>query len=140
MNPYEISLVRASFDRLRPVADQAAALFHARLFELEPTLRERFSGDLEGHGRKLVELLDSLVTDLDRADALVPAINSLALRISGPRVTDWQCANVGLALLWTLEKCLGPQFTPAVRDAWSGTYALLANILVESQRSQFVAA
>ena len=139
MNPHEISLVRASFDQLRPVADQAAALFHARLFELEPTLRERFSGDIEAHSRKLVELLGSLVAELDRADSLVPAIKSLGLRISGPRVTDWQCANVGLALLWTLEKCLGPHFTPAARDAWSGTYALLANILVESQRSRIAA-
>ncbi len=140
MSPYEISLVRASFEQLAPVADQAAALFYARVFELEPALRERFSGDMQDHGRKLVALLGATVAELDRADTLVPVVRSLGLQIPGPRVTEWQCANVGLALLWTLEKCLGPRFTPAVRDAWSGTCSLLANILVGSPRLRAAAA
>ena len=33
------------------------------------------------------------------------------------------------ALLWTLEKGLGPDFTPEVKAAWTETYAALAGVM-----------
>lgn len=33
------------------------------------------------------------------------------------------------ALLWTLEKGLGPDFTPERRAAWTTTYGALAGIM-----------
>jgi hemoglobin-like flavoprotein len=32
-------------------------------------------------------------------------------------------------LLWTLEKGLGPKFTPEVREAWAGAYELLSDVM-----------
>jgi hemoglobin-like flavoprotein len=40
---------------------------------------------------------------------------------SSPRLT-----MVAAALLWTLERGLGEQFTLEVRDAWATVYGLLA--------------
>jgi hemoglobin-like flavoprotein len=44
-------------------------------------------------------------------------------------VRDEHYATVGAALLWTLEKGLGAEFTPELRDAWTQTYTTLADAM-----------
>ncbi len=44
-------------------------------------------------------------------------------------MTAEQYAPVGAALLWTLEKGLGPDFTPEVKAAWTETYTALAGVM-----------
>jgi nitric oxide dioxygenase len=140
MTPAEIHLVKDSFRRIVPIADQAAALFYARLFELDPALRHLFRGDMREQGRKLMTMIAVAVQSLEHLDTLVPAVRQLGARHAGYGVTPEHYAVVGAALLWTLEKGLGPAFTPAVRDAWTSTYYLLANTLLESQREAALAA
>ena len=45
MTPKQIVLVQESF-KVLPAADVAAALFYGRLFELDPSLRDMFHGDM----------------------------------------------------------------------------------------------
>jgi hemoglobin-like flavoprotein len=40
--------------------------------------------------------------------------------------------TVGAALLWTLEKGLGPDFTPEVKDAWAAVYGILAGTMKDA--------
>lgn len=134
MTSLEINLVKDSFRQVLPIADQAAALFYARLFELDPSLRALFRGDMVEQGRKLMTMIATAVAALERLDTIVPAVRALGARHSGYGVTEEHYATVGAALLWTLEKGLGAAFTPAVRDAWTGTYTLLANTMIEAQR------
>jgi hemoglobin-like flavoprotein len=44
-------------------------------------------------------------------------------------VTDDHYAKVADALLWTLGQGLGDGFTPAVREAWTATYTVLADTM-----------
>ena len=37
--------------------------------------------------------------------------------------------TVGSALLWTLERGLGDQFTDSVREAWTQTYVTLSTVM-----------
>jgi hemoglobin-like flavoprotein len=134
MTPVEISLVKDSFRKVLPIADQAAALFYARLFELDPALRHLFRGNMVEQGRKLMTMIATAVASLERLDTIVPAVRQLGARHSGYNVREEHYATVGAALLWTLEKGLAADFTPAVRDAWTNTYTLLANTMIEAQR------
>ncbi len=140
MTSAEIQLVKDSFRQIVPIADQAAALFYARLFELDPALRHLFRGDMREQGRKLMTMIAVAVQSLERLDTLVPAVRQLGARHAGYGVTEDHYATVGAALLWTLEKGLGPAFTPAVREAWTTTYSLLANTMIEAQREAALAA
>jgi len=140
MNQFEITLVKDSFRKVLPIADQAAALFYARLFELDPQLRHLFRGDMVEQGRKLMTMIATAVASLERLETLVPAVRELGARHAGYGVTEEHYGTVGAALLWTLEKGLGPEFTPAVREAWTTTYSLLANTMIEAQREAAVAA
>lgn len=140
MTAAEISLVQTSLRRITPIADQAAALFYARLFELDPSLRPMFRGDMAEQGRKLMIMISTAVGALERLDTLVPVVRQLGARHAGYGVTEEHYATVGAALLWTLEKGLGSEFTPEVRNAWTSTYTLLANTMIEAARTTRAAA
>lgn len=134
MTPSEIALIRDSFRKVAPIADQAAALFYARLFELDPALRALFRGDMADQGKKLMQMIGMAVAGLERLDQLVPAVRALGLRHAEYRVRDEHYETVGEALLWTLERGLGPEFTPATKAAWAQVYMLLAETMKAGAR------
>ena len=129
MNTIQKALVQNSFAQVRPIADAAAALFYRRLFELDPTLRPLFKGDMEEQGRKLMEMIGLAVKGLDRPEALLPALAALGRRHAGYGVEERHYETVGEALLWTLEQGLGPSFTPEVREAWTALYGFVADTM-----------
>lgn len=134
MTPQEITLVRSSFAKVAPIADQAAALFYTRLFELDPSLRNLFRGDIAAQGKKLMQTIGYCVASLDRLAAIVPVVRELGLRHSSYHVRDEHYETVGTALLWTLEKGLGADFTPETKNAWAKVYWLLAETMKAGAR------
>lgn len=131
MTSREIALVQESFRKIVPIADHVAALFYVRLFELNPSLRQLVNGDMPGRGRQLVRLLGSTVGALQDIDTLRPAIRRLGARRAFHGTRDEDYAVTGTALLWTLEKVLGPEFTPPVRAAWTRFYVVLASAMLD---------
>ncbi|MEO7598966.1 MAG: globin family protein [Opitutus sp.] len=140
MTAPEIALVTASFRKLAPISDQVAALFYARLFELDPSLRQMFHSDMETQGRKLMHMLGVAVESLEQFESLTPSVRQMGVRHLRYGVRESHYATVGSALLWTLQKGLGSEFTPATKAAWSATYALLANTMIAGARAPAVAA
>lgn len=132
MTGLQIALVQASFERVEPIAEEAAELFYARLFELDPALRPLFRGDIREQGRKLMHMIGLAAKGLSRLEELVPKLRSLGERHSGYGVEDRHYDTVGEALLWTLEKGLGPAFDAETKNAWSAAFSLLARTMKES--------
>jgi hemoglobin-like flavoprotein len=132
-------LVQESFAAVMPIADDAAALFYRRLFELDPSLERMFKGDMTEQRRKLMQMLTAAVKGLDRLEQLVPIVEDLGRRHVGYGVADSHYDTVGAALLWTLEKGLGNAFTPEVQDAWVAVYGLLANTMKNAAQEALAA-
>jgi hemoglobin-like flavoprotein len=122
-------LVQTSFEKVLPIAEVAAKLFYDRLFELDPSLRLLFKGDMAEQGKKLMMMLRIAVKGLDRLDELVPAVQQLGQRHSGYGVQDSHYVTVGDALIWTLATGLGEDFTPETKDAWVVVYTVLADTM-----------
>ena len=131
-------LVQESFAAVMPIADDAAALFYRRLFELDPSLERMFKGDMTEQRRKLMQMLTAAVKGLDRLDQLVPVVEDLGRRHAGYGVADAHYDTVGAALLWTLEKGLGRAFTHEVKDAWIAVYGLLAGTMKNAAKESLV--
>jgi hemoglobin-like flavoprotein len=129
MTPEQIALVQGTWAKVVPIKDTAAELFYARLFELDPSLRTLFKGDMKEQGRKLMAMINVAVAALDKLDTIVPAVKDLGRRHSGYGVRPQDYGTVATALLWTLEKGLGDAFTPAVKEAWTQTYMVLAQTM-----------
>ena len=132
MNHKQIELVQASFTNVLPIAETAAKLFYKRLFELDPSLRSMFHGDMKQQGKKLMDMIALVVVNLRNIERVLPGVTALGKRHAGYGVQDEHYATVGAALLWTLEHLLGDAFTDDVRDAWTAAYTVLATAMKEA--------
>ncbi len=134
MTPQQVQLIKQSFAKVAPIAGQAADLFYGRLFEIAPQVRPLFKGDIKAQGQKLMSTIALAVGSLDRLSELVPVVQDLGRRHAGYGVKDEHYDSVGQALLWTLDKGLGPDFTPEVKEAWTAVYIVLADTMKGAAR------
>ena len=132
MNEQQKALVKDSWAKVVPIADKAAELFYGRLFEVEPSVKPLFKGDMKEQGAKLMKTITIAVNSLDRLDQLVPIVQDLGKRHVGYGVKPEHYTVVGGALLWTLEQGLGEGFTPEVKEAWAVTYQTLADVMIQA--------
>src|SRR5204862_3173923 len=112
------TLVQDSFKTIATIADDAAILFYQKLFELDPSLKPMFRGDMAEQRKKLMQMLTAAVKGLDRLEQLVPVVQDLGRRHAAYGVADAHYETVGAALLWTLEMGLGAGFPPERRGGW----------------------
>jgi len=143
MNREQIRLVQENFEKVVPIADAAATLFYGRLFDLDPALESLFKGDIVEQGRKLMQMIGVAVKSLDRLEQVLPAVCALGARHAGYGVREKDYDTVGRALIWTLRKGLGDDFTAEIEAAWAETYTALAGVMkraqAEAARSEEVA-
>ena len=134
MNDHTIQLVRDSFDLVEPIAPQAAALFYANLFAIDPSVKPLFRGDMIQQGERLMSMIGLAVAKLDQPDTLMPALQGLGQRHAGYGVRDAHYDSVGVALLKTLRQGLGVAFTDEVEEAWIIVYGEIASAMKEAAK------
>src|SRR5215213_808540 len=138
MNAEQVKLVQGSFQKVAPIADAAATLFYGRLFDLDPALESLFKGDIVEQGRKLMQMIGVAVKSLDRLQQVLPAVCALGARHAGYGVRERDYDTVGRALIWTLKKGLGEEFTPGAEAAWVEVYTTLAGAMKSAQAAAAV--
>ena len=129
MTPEQVELVKSSWAQVVPISDKAAELFYGKLFELDPSLKPLFTGNMTEQGQKLMKMIGTAVNGLDRLDEIVPAVQSLGVRHVAYGVKDAHYDTVGAALIWTLETGLGDAFTEDTGKAWATVYGILADTM-----------
>ena len=131
MTPEQVGLVQQSFAQVAPIADKAAEIFYDRLFEVAPAVKPLFSGDMAEQRRKLMATLAVVVGGLTDLPSVLPAASALAKRHVAYGARPEHYPVVGDALLWTLARGLGPQWTPEVAAAWTAAYTTLSGFMIE---------
>lgn len=135
MTPSDTELVQDSFAKVAPIADQAAAMFYTRLFELDPSLKPLFHGDMAEQGKRLMEMIAAAVQGLDDLGSLVPVVQDLGRRHVRYGVESDHYDTVGRALLDTLAKGLGDAFTDDVERAWTAVYGVLSTTMIAAAQN-----
>jgi nitric oxide dioxygenase len=130
MTPAQIGLIQTSFERVAPHTDAAATMFYGRLFEIAPDVKPLFKSDMTEQGRKLMTTLAVVVNGLTNLEAVLPAVKSLAVKHVSYGVAPEHYQPVGEALIWTLAKALGDDFTDDTREAWLTAYTTLAQVMI----------
>ena len=118
VNAGQIRLVRGSFPAISELAGPVAALFYGRLFELAPQVRLLFRQDIAVQGRKLMDMLTTLVSNLDRFEELEPVLKAMGQRHAGYGVQPEHYETVTSALIWAIGIALENEFTPELKLAW----------------------
>jgi nitric oxide dioxygenase len=140
MNEKQIELVQASFELVRPIADQASETFYARLFEIAPHFKHMFKGDMRKQGAMLMSTLGLAVGSLNKLETILPAVRSLGKRHAGYGVTAEHYQPVAEAFLWTLEYYLREDFTPELKEAWVAAYMTLAGAMIAAAEEETIPA
>jgi len=122
MTSHQVYLIRKSFAELARHDHVAALVFYRRLFEIDPSLRPMFKGDIEAQSKKLLDMLAVLIAMLERPLGLELELRAMGSRHAGYGVKDAHYATVGRALLDMLAETLDTGFTPEVRAAWTALY------------------
>jgi hemoglobin-like flavoprotein len=130
MTPEQVKSIQESFAKVAPIADAAAALFYERLFEIAPEVKPLFRSNMAEQGRKLMKTLTVVVNGLGNLQTILPAASTLAKGHVAYGVKPPHYTPVGEALLWTLQRGLGPDWTPELEGAWSAAYTTLANFMI----------
>jgi hemoglobin-like flavoprotein len=129
-------LIQDTWAQVVPIADQAAAIFYQRLFEIDPSTQALFNTtDMAQQHKKLLQILSVAVSSLDNLGALAKTVEDLGRRHAGYGVKDAHYDSVGVALLWTLEQGLGAAWTPEAAAAWKEVYGLLSSIMRNAQKA-----
>jgi len=126
LTPSQQLLVRASFAKVEPIADAAAMIFYDELFKRDPRLRHLFKDDMTEQRKKLMQMLATAVAHVHDLSMISAAVRALGQRHRGYGVSPGDYTTVGEALIATLERGLGPEFTPDVREAWLACIAAIA--------------
>ncbi len=132
MSPEQVTLVQSTWAKVRLISETAAELFYGRLFEIAPSVKPFFKGDIKEQGRKLMQMIGVAVNGLSQPETIVPAVQDLGRRHVGYGVKAEHYDTAGAALLWTLEQGLGEAFTPEVKEAWTEAYGLLSSVMKQA--------
>jgi len=122
-------LIRESILKLEPAFDLVGQLFFFKLYRLDPSFRDRFSGPAEIQSRKFMAGLKLGILSLNHEDGLAPTLKLLGVshRQFGIKVRHYRM--MAKALIWTLERSLEKRFTRETKEAWSALLTQITRIL-----------
>jgi len=127
----ETALIKKTWGLLRKIDPIVLGdVFYSKLFFDNPELRKMFPEDMEGQYRKLLDMLNTIIARLEKIDELKGDIVAMAKRHEGYGVKPEHYSAVGIALIWTLQKRLGTEWTDEVRSAWVNCYAILSGTMI----------
>ena len=122
MNREQIALVKESFENLRPIPKGLGRTFYEDLFELDPSLRALFKGDLDAQGAMFVSALGLAVAGLDDVHSGERPLRELGARHASYGLMEAHFATFREALVRTLRDQIGAGFTEAHAAAWRAAF------------------
>jgi nitric oxide dioxygenase len=133
MTNEQVKIIRNTWRSLQGVDPTLLGdVFYSRLFLKEPSLRKMFQVPRDVQAKKLIDMLDLIVSRLDRLNEVSEDIRQLAIRHVGYGVKPKHYEDVGKALLWTVSKGLGKDWNPEVEAAWTACYTLLMDAMLDA--------
>jgi hemoglobin-like flavoprotein len=118
--------LRKTFALVERQSHVAALVFYQRLFELNPMLRPLFKTDIELQAAKLMDMLSSALSLMEKPEELNETLEELGARHVAYGVKTEHYETVGEALQAMLSTVLGKDFTADTRMAWMELYQFIA--------------
>jgi hemoglobin-like flavoprotein len=123
------SALRLALDPLIPLPKKLALDFFRKLFELDPGLEEFFHARLDEHAAQFALGMSGGLVHLIDEGLISDSVRPLGVRFRDCGLLERDYATVGRALLALFEQRLGPELTPAAREAWGEAWELLATAM-----------
>jgi hemoglobin-like flavoprotein len=135
MKPEQLKLVLDSLILVQPRADEIAKSFYMHLFEIAPSTKKLFTGDMDRQGSMLMTSLSLAVSGLSDMESILPSVQALGERHFSYGVKPEHFQPALESFIWALEQHLGDQFTPALKDAWTMAFQSLTDAMLSTYDS-----
>lgn len=127
-----VRLVRESFARVEPHANEVAEYFYATLFGIAPEIRGLFPLNMEVQRSRLLRALVHVVQMADRPEELIRFLRQLGRDHRKFGVVASQYEAFGMALLAGIKAYSGDAWTDDVERAWAEAYTIMARAMLEA--------
>ena len=139
MTNTQVRLVQQSwkiFQQMDPIL--IGSTFYSKLFAEHPQLKKLFPRAMEAQSVKLVDMLTSIVTRLERPSVARTQIEAMGVRHRQYGVKPAHYQMVGEALLWTLQAAYGNAWHQDLQEAWEACYRDIAMLMCPEAESKIV--
>ncbi|MGB1448809.1 MAG: pentapeptide repeat-containing protein [Flavobacteriaceae bacterium] len=127
-----IELVEKSFEKVRENKDTFALSFYDQLFIESPQLKPLFANtNLTKQSEKLYGSLVLLVENIRNPAVLQSVLGPLGEKHKGYGAIEKHYPLIGAALIHTLSKYIGEEWTDEVEQAWVTTYGAVVDMMLE---------
>jgi NAD(P)H-flavin reductase/hemoglobin-like flavoprotein len=128
----DVAALRRSWSAVDQRGDRAAAYFYAVLFTLDPRLRDLFATAMSGQRERLLAAFGHIVSHLDDPARVEAFLRQLGRDHRRFEVRPEHYPVVGQALLHTLAKVLGQEWTPELAADWAEAYEWVSRTMIEA--------
>ncbi len=136
--PLNATLIRESFEALRPHADEVMSHFYETLFKKRPAARGLFQGvDMNKQRKALAGSLSHIVEFLDDSEHLPDYLKKMGTRHASYDVKDEHYDWVGEALLATFEYYFEDQWTDELKSQWIQAYTVVSSVMKEGMHMAY---
>lgn len=105
-------------------------LFYLRLFDIHPNCQSLFTRSIHKQGSFFLRYISMCVAEASEPEKLDKTMETLANIHNKLGVKAVEYGIAGEAILYTLHKCVGDEFTPAARNGWIKIYSTLLKFLI----------
>lgn len=130
VKPEQIERIEESWRCLEPLRTALGESFYARLFELDPSLRDLFVlVEMESQSAKFLAMLHEVLSAVRDPEAFRATLVASGARHRGYGVMAQHYKVVGEALIWALEQTTPIPLSADARRDWIEAYTLMAHVM-----------
>ncbi|KAK4101168.1 oxidoreductase-like protein [Parathielavia hyrcaniae] len=138
----QIAIVKATAPVLKEHGVAITTVFYGNMLRENPELHNIFSTTSQTTGRQpraLAGAVLSYATYIDDLPKLTHAVERIAHKHVSLQVAPEQYDIVGKYLIQAIGQVLGDAATPAIVDAWTAAYGMLANVFINREGEMYKA-
>lgn len=137
LNKEQLKLVKDTWKILVLTPSELAETFYSKLFELAPETKDMFPKEMVEQGKKLVQVLNTIVVSLEYFDDLVDDIKDLGYRHTHfYGVTPNLYPHVKEALVFAIQASLKEKCSPLLIESWGSLYDKISLIMINAENEQ----
>jgi hemoglobin-like flavoprotein len=130
-----VTLIRESFQALRPHVGEVFEHFYAELFRKHPGVRPLFAQvDLKRQQKALASSIAHIVEYLEESDHVADYLQKMGARHVDYGTREEHFGPVAETLLETLEYYFEENWTPELKESWSALLGVAAEHMIRGMR------
>lgn len=131
--PFDMELVRSTFEAIAPRGEELVEIFYERLLEQHPGVAPLFEHvDMDQQRAKLLSAIATVVASLTDLDTLVPHLQQLGERHVEYGAEPAHYEAVGAGLLESIAAIAGDAWSEEAEQAWAGAYGVASKVMIDA--------